>query len=106
MASDYTPIAASVPLTMSRRYYRVTYNRNDSNEIIGEVLLREVYRNENNTIVTKNEFMIVLGNDQVKGLPGHNTYFSNVVGLCNDMKDEWNASGSNATGSVVQLNAY
>jgi proteasome assembly chaperone (PAC2) family protein len=91
---------------MSRRYYRVTYNRSDSNEIFSEVLLKEVYRNQNGTVITKNDFMVILGDDQVKGITGHNTYFGRVIDLCNDMKDEWNVSGSNATGSVVQLNSF
>ena len=105
MASDYTPITADVPLTMSRRYYRVTYERADNNIISGQVLLRETFKTNDGKNMSKDEYLISLTDDQVKDVTGFGTYFNRVIDQCNTLKNEWDASGSLATGSIVQLNA-
>lgn len=100
MASDYTVTNIELPLTSSRRYFRVSLYRDDSNTMRGEVLLRDGYRNSDNVEVMSNVYMIELTDDQVKGTSGFSGYVSGLINVCNDLKVEYDTSGSLATGSI------
>jgi len=112
MAYDTHVTSSILQLTVKRRIDRIDFERppiNDAGSLKANIFLRETTLNATNgsprsgSVVSDSLWMIEVNRAQILGVTGAATFLNGMITLGNDLKNEFDNTGTLATGSINQL---
>lgn len=103
MAYDIDVKTENLTIDTKRKISRITFYRSDSG-VKSEALVDESrLLSGSGTLISNNTYLITTDLNQFNGIDGFGTFFNGYISLMNDLKNEYDASGSLATGSFHSL---
>lgn len=98
MAYDKNVKSENVTVDTKRKISRVVFYRNE-NGVSSEALVDEV-RLVGNEVIGTDTFLVKTDKFQFDGIAGFTNFIGGYINMVSDLKDEFDASGSLATGSL------
>ena len=113
MAYDSDVRTGSIDLDIKRRTFRVDFNRPEDTGVAGDVYANGYLREDainvtsgsatSGSVMLTERWLIHLEKSQIQSLDGYSQFMPALVNVFNDLKDEYDASGSLETGSITQI---
>lgn len=108
MAYDKNVSTSQLTVDKKRKIWRITFSRSDdgvtSESILGEYLIDSTVGSpaEGNRLAESN-WVIKAPLEKFNGISGFGAFFNGFINMINDIKDEYDSSGTLETGSIQQL---
>lgn len=112
MAYDANVTSSILQLEIKRRIERVDFQRppvTGAGSLTANCYLRESTLNatagspRSGSVLSDSIWMIEINRAQILGVTGAATFLNGLINLVSDLKSEFDASGSLATGSISQI---
>ena len=113
MAYDSNVTSSVIDVDVKRRTWRVDFQRPDTAGTGGDVFANGFVKEDainvtsgsanSGSIAASERWLITITKAQIQAIDGYSEFMPGLVTLFDDLKSEYDASGSLATGSIQQI---